>query len=76
MYFSVPIGPQRIEFNAHRVFSISYLLSYLYGKYEIDSFSYVDDLGNLHENVLLDKQQIEKNYGCVLGNGIFELTKL
>lgn len=25
-YFSVPIGPQRIEFNAHRVFSVGYLL--------------------------------------------------
>ena len=24
-YFSVPIGPQRIEFNAHRVFSIKFL---------------------------------------------------
>lgn len=24
--FSVPIGPQRVEFNAHRVFSIRYLL--------------------------------------------------
>ena len=25
-YFSTPIGPQRIEFNAHRVFSVKYLL--------------------------------------------------
>ncbi len=24
-YFSVPIGEQRIEFNAHRVFSVKYL---------------------------------------------------
>ena len=26
LYVSVPIGPQRIECNAHRVFSVSYLL--------------------------------------------------
>ena len=26
-YFSVPIGPQRVEFNAHRVFSLQYLLN-------------------------------------------------
>jgi hypothetical protein len=26
LYFSVPIGPQRIEFNGHRVFSVRYLL--------------------------------------------------
>src|SRR5437868_1552752 len=25
-YFSTPIGPQRIEFNAHRVFDVTYLL--------------------------------------------------
>jgi hypothetical protein len=28
-YFSVPIGKQRIEFNAHRVFSIKYLIRIL-----------------------------------------------
>ena len=28
-YFSVPIGPQRIEYNAHRVFSLTYLFEYL-----------------------------------------------
>ena len=26
LYLSTPIGPQRIEFNAHRVFAVSYLL--------------------------------------------------
>ena len=30
LYFSVPMGPQRIEFDAHRVFSMAYLLLYLY----------------------------------------------
>jgi len=39
--FSVPIGIQRIEFNAHRVFSIEYLLTMIKGRYQIDSFSYV-----------------------------------
>jgi len=34
LYFSVPIGPQRIEFDAHRVFSLSYLLELFYGKYK------------------------------------------
>jgi hypothetical protein len=44
-YFSTPIGKQRIEFNAHRVFSVKYLLDIFINKYEIDSFSYVDDKG-------------------------------
>lgn len=42
-YFSVPIGPQRIEFNAHRVFSVAYLINILSQNFEIRSFSYVND---------------------------------
>jgi SAM-dependent methyltransferase len=74
-YFSVPIGEQRTEFNAHRVFSLSYLLNLFDGKYAITSFSYVDDKGDLHENVSLSKENIESNLLCRYGCGIFELTR-
>lgn len=43
-YASVPIGPQRIEFNGHRAFSVKYLLELFDGKYNLDYFSYVDGL--------------------------------
>lgn len=76
LYFSVPIGPQRIEFDAHRVFSISYLLELFDGKYHIDNFSYVDDRGDLHENVPITEVDKMNNYGCIYGCGIFEMTKL
>jgi hypothetical protein len=75
LYFSVPIGRQRIEFNAHRVFSVQYLLDSFKNKYQIDSFSFVDDNGNLHENVQLFPSDIENNFGCYYGYGIFEMTK-
>jgi SAM-dependent methyltransferase len=75
-YFSVPIGPQRIEFNAHRVFSVAYLLEYIDGKYHIDQFSFVDDMGDLHENVPITHTDVKRNFGCVLGCGIFEMTKV
>ena len=75
-YFSVPIGPQRIEFNAHRVFCLRYLLDLLNEGYKLNSFSYVDDNGDLHENVILDETKIMNNYGCYYGCGIFEMTKL
>jgi SAM-dependent methyltransferase len=75
-YISVPIGPQRIEFNAHRVFSINYLLGSFDGKYHIDQFSYVDDGGHLHENVMMSAVEANNNFGCVYGCGIFEMTKL
>jgi SAM-dependent methyltransferase len=74
-YFSTPIGKQRIEFNAHRVFSLRYLLDLFAGRYNIDHFSYVDDAGDLHENTELTAAGIESNFGCVYGCGIFEMTK-
>lgn len=75
-YFSVPIGPQRIEFNAHRVFSVEFLLEYFAGKYEVRAFSYVDDAGDLHEDVKLDAEAAGASYGCRFGCGIFELARL
>jgi len=76
LYFSVPVGPQRIEFDAHRVFSISYLLELFDGKYHIDLFSLVDDHGELHENVPITETNAQNNFDCVYGCGIFEMTKL
>ena len=74
-YFSVPIGPQRIEFNAHRVFSVSYLLETFADKYQMDQFSFVDDKGDLHENTPITDSAVQNNFGCVFGCGIFEMTK-
>jgi SAM-dependent methyltransferase len=74
-YFSVPIGEQRIEFDAHRVFSIEYLLNLLVGKYAIDSFSYVNDRGDLITDTELKEASIKNNFSCHYGCGIFELSK-
>jgi len=75
-YFSVPIGEQRIEFNAHRVFSVRYLIELLEARYRIDSFSYVNDEENFIEDASLNAHSIENNYSCNYGCGIFELTKI
>jgi len=75
-YFSTPIGPQRIEFNAHRVFEVSYLLRIFNDKYTINSFSFVDDSGALHRDVKLEEEDINRNFGCNFGCGIFEMTKI
>jgi SAM-dependent methyltransferase len=74
-YFSVPIGKQRIEFNAHRVFSVRYLLELIKDNFTLNSFSFVDDNGDFFENVELTQIEIDRNYGCHYGCGIFELTK-
>ncbi|HEY5535102.1 MAG TPA: DUF268 domain-containing protein [Ignavibacteria bacterium] len=75
-YFAAPLGDLRIEFNAHRVFSIEYLLRLFKDKYKIVSFSYVDDHGNLHKNIELNELAKQNNFGCKYGCGIFELHKL
>jgi SAM-dependent methyltransferase len=75
-YFGVPFGPQRIEFNGQRVFSMNYLLSLLVSRYEVIEFSYVDDAGDLHENVTLDEGNISTNWNCNYGCALFELGKL
>ena len=74
-YFSVPIGNQRIEFNAHRIFSVKYLFDLLQDSFEIESFSFVNDNGDLIENVEIKEEMIQVNYNCIHGCGIFELTK-
>lgn len=69
LYFSVPIGRERVDFNAHRVFSPSTILSAFSGL-SLLSFSFVDDDGCLWGNPNpTDLPEIE--YGC----GLFEFTK-
>jgi Caenorhabditis protein of unknown function, DUF268 len=76
-YFSVPIGVQRIEFNAHRVFSLEYIVNNMIGsRYRIDSFSYVDDKGDLFRDAALDEGSAKKSFSLNYGCGIFELSKI
>lgn len=75
LYLSTPIGPQRIEFDAHRVFSVRYLLDMVEPGYAVERFSYVDDAGDLHEDVQLADERVERNFDCRYGCGIFELVK-
>ena len=74
-YFSVPIGPQRIEFNAHRIFSLGYIINILKKNFEIENFSYVDDQGGFFEDCMLTKDKIVNNFGCNHGCGIFTCIK-
>jgi len=74
-YFSVPLGPLRVEFNAHRVFSMEYLLKMVQGKFEIKKFSYISDNGELHVDVLGDGEDAKRNFDCKYGCAIFSLVK-
>ena len=76
LYISVPMGKLRIEFNAHRVFSLESILDLLENRVEICNFSYVDDNGNIHKDVDLNPENISKNMNCYYGLAILEMNKL
>jgi hypothetical protein len=75
LYLSVPIGQQRIEFNAHRVFSLNFMLGLLEQDFIVERFSLVDDSGDLSEDLTMNCKDIENSYSCDFGCGIFELRK-
>ncbi|MCP4142057.1 MAG: DUF268 domain-containing protein [Chloroflexi bacterium] len=75
LYLSVPIGPQRVEFNAHRVFSVRTILDLIKKDFSLQDFSYVDDYGDIHESVPLLEEAIDTSFDCWYGCGIFQLQK-
>lgn len=74
-YFSVPLGEQRIEFHAHRVFSLACLVRLVSDDFDIDSFSYIDDENTLHPETEITDELLKTNCGCHFGCAIFELIK-
>lgn len=64
IYFSVPIGTQRLEFNAQRVFNPMYILDLFKGCLLVE-FSVVDDNNNLLENVRPAKF-VKSTFSCGL----------
>lgn len=68
LYLSVPVGRERVCFNAHRVFDPGTIVNVLDGLCLVE-FSLVDDAGAFHESVPPDSVT-SLEYGC--GLFIFE----
>jgi SAM-dependent methyltransferase len=69
LYFSVPIGRERCEFNAHRVFSVSTVLE-TFTSLRLLSFSLAGDDGSFQENAQPGNLGAPE-HSC----GLFEFTK-
>jgi hypothetical protein len=69
LYFSVPVGRERVEFNAHRVFSPATIIN-AFEQLRLVSFSYVTDEGTLNE----DEDPAAAAH-CDYGCGLFHFTK-
>lgn len=70
LYFSVPLGKERVEFNAHRIFALETVLSH-FPALKLVSFSFIDEDIRLHENISPGELPPDPNDGC----GLFEFTK-
>ncbi|MGA2038117.1 MAG: DUF268 domain-containing protein [Bryobacteraceae bacterium] len=69
LYFSAPIGRERLEFNAHRIFSQGTIAKAFEGL-RLESFAYIADNGELHETA--DPAALPHvEYGC----GLFDFVK-
>lgn len=74
LYLSTPVSrQQRIEFNAHRVFSLPGLQEIVQPWFEMTSLSYVDDAGDLHPGVNAETAAARDTFGLRFGCGILEL---
>lgn len=69
IYFSVPIGKQRLEFNNQRVFNPKYVME-LFSGMKLKEFSLVDDNNNFVSNVKPEKY-VKVSYSC----GLFHFQK-
>lgn len=65
LYFSVPIGRERLEFNAHRIFAPGSVIA-LFPELVLEEFAAIDDSGELVEGCSPD-EFLDAAYAC----GIF-----
>ena len=75
-YLSTPIGPQRIEFNAHRVFAAQTVIDWFKDGWAIERFAVIDDNECLHEAVDWTGPDVADHFGCRIGVAIVAARKV
>ncbi len=73
LYLSTPIGPERVEFNAHRIFAPETVLSWFDTDWEIGKCALLDDDNRMAENAEPDDL---KNFRGNMGLAIISAKKL
>ncbi|RYD61704.1 MAG: hypothetical protein EOP83_16380 [Verrucomicrobiaceae bacterium] len=75
-YLSTPIGPQRIEFNAHRIFAAQTVIDWFSDGWQIERFAYLDDAGAMHPAADWHDAAAAEHFGCRTGLGIVAARKM
>lgn len=76
VYLSTMIGPQRIEFDAHRVFEVPTLLKLVEDTCAVDEVAFIDDAGELHVGADPFGESASRSFDCQSGCVIFRMTRL
>jgi SAM-dependent methyltransferase len=74
LYISFPIGKKNeVHFNIHRIFHPKEIFNWCEQNNSLflERFDYVDDFGNLNQNINLDKTDVDVSFGC----GIYTFLK-
>ena len=76
LYLSVPIsGEERVEFNAHRIFSVTTIQSLIAPHFVVVDFAYVDDRGDLILYADVTSAEYLESFRLEHGCGIWILRK-
>lgn len=76
LYLSVPTSSrQRVEFNAHRVFSVPFLQKEFEGLFSVENLAFVLDDGSLVQNVEPAGAEARRSFDAQYGLSIWELRK-
>ena len=77
LYLGVPTGSiQRVEFNAHRVFSLPFLRDYLKASYSFEELSFIDDEGTLQSNIDPYSEEASNSFDAHYGCSVWTLKKI
>lgn len=74
-YLSTPMGPQRVEFNAHRVFAASTIIGWFGEGWTIEQMAVLDDQNEWREVDHRNPSEVKSHFGCQLGVGIVAARK-
>ena len=75
LYLATPIGPQRIEFNAHRIFAAETLAGWFDEGWEIERFAWLDEAEVMPEDPNWRSADVQNHFGCQPGLGIIAARK-
>ncbi len=75
LYLSTPLGPQRLEFNAHRVTAAQTLTDWFKDGWSIERFAVINDSNEVHEKIDWQAGDCANHFGCKLGVGILAARK-